>query len=163
MKTLPRLIVIGICCSIIGIFAIWYVTNHDFTPITKENTFGINALMIHSSAGMQCPTEDCHYPDHYLKITSRSNTFLVGYNICDGNSCVKQDGLAIPLHNSNSIPPDYQKVRLPDNLSWKDGDLINIQVKILTTIVSDNVSTFDSSTAQKVWVDLGKSEIVASN
>ncbi|MHB8602606.1 MAG: hypothetical protein ACYC6W_10285 [Nitrosotalea sp.] len=163
VKTLHKMIVLGICCSVISAFTIWYITSYDFTHVTKENTFGIHALVIHNSIGMGCPTEDCHYPDHYLKITSRSNTFLAGYNICDGNSCVKQDGLAIPLTNSNSIPPDYQKVRLPDNLPWKDGDLVNIQVKIPTTFISDSAFTFDSSTAQKVWVDLGKSEIIASN
>ncbi|MDE1839040.1 MAG: hypothetical protein KGH87_03875 [Thaumarchaeota archaeon] len=161
MKTL-YLSIIAIAC-IITASMVWYFTSYDPTPVTTENNFGINALVIHSSTSMGCPTEDCHYPDHYLKITSRSNTFLVGYNICDGNSCVKQDELAIPLTHSNSIPPDYQKIRLPDNLPWKDGDLVNIQVKIPTTFISDSSFTFDSSTAQKIWVDLAKSEIVKSS
>jgi hypothetical protein len=161
MKTLHYSIIVIAC--IITISVVWYFTSYDPTPITKENTFGIHALVIHSPPYMTCPTEDCRQPDYYLKINSRLKTFLIGYNICDGNSCIKQDGLAIPLTNSNSIPPDYQKVRLPDNLPWKDGDLISIQVKIPTTFISDSAFTFDSSTTQKVWVDLGKSEIVRSS
>ncbi|HEX5358869.1 MAG TPA: hypothetical protein VFW99_03025 [Candidatus Nitrosotalea sp.] len=160
MKT-PLLGILVSGC-VIGAFGVWYLTSYDFTPITKENTLGINALVVYNHIST-CPNgDDACYSDHYLKITSRSNTFLLGYNICDGNSCVKQDGLAISLPISNSIPPDYQKVRLPE-LYWKDGDLINIQVKVPTSFTSNSTLPFDSSDAQKTWVDLGKSEIVRSS
>ena len=136
---------------------------YDSTPVTKENTFGINALGIHRPVGLGCPTVTCHFPDYYLKINSKSKTFLVGYNICDGNSCVKQDGLAISLPLVDVLHPEYQELPLPDNLPWKDGDPINIQVKVPNSFIFDSASTFDSTHAQKIWVDLGKSEIVRSS
>ena len=161
MKTLHlSIILLGI---VIGVTTILYLTIYDFTPVTKENTFGINALVIHRPPGLGCPTVDCHFPDYYLKINSKSKTFLLGYNICDGNSCVKKDGLTISLPVTDALHPNYQELALPDNLSWKDGDLLNMQVKVPTSFILDSAFTFDSSTAKKIWVDLGKSEIVRSS
>ena len=131
--------------------------------MTKENTFGINALVIHRPSGLGCPTTDCHFPDYYLKINSKSKTFLLGYDICDGNSCVKQDGLAISLPLVDVLHPDYQELALPDNLPWKDGDPVSIQVKIPSSFILDSSFAFDSTHATKTWVDLGKSEIVRSS
>lgn len=161
MKTL-HYSMIAIAC-IITASMIWYFTSHDPTPVTTENNFGINALVIHSPPYMACPTEDCRQPDYYLKINSKLKIFLVGYNICDGSSCIKQDGLAISLPLADVSHPDYQKLSLPDNLSWKDGDSINIQVKVPNSFIFDNATTFDSTHTPKTWVDLGESEIVRSS
>ena len=161
MKTLYLVILIAGCVN--GAFAIWYFTSYDSTSMTKENTFGINALVIHRPPSMACPTADCHFPDYYLKINSKSRTFLLGYNICDGNSCVKQNGLAISLPLVDVLHPDYQELALPDNLPWKDGDPVSILVQVPSSFISDSAFTFDSTHTQKIWVDLGKSEIVRSS
>src|SRR5574338_1245248 len=153
------MIVIG---SIATAFVVWNIMNYDATPITKENTFGINALVIHRPIGLGCPITDCHFPDYYLKINSKLKTFLVGYNICDGISCIKKDGMAIPLPVIDVLHPDYQELPLPDNLPWKDGDSVSIQVKIPNSFIFDNATSFDSTNDPKIWVDLGKSEIVRS-
>ncbi|SMH72661.1 hypothetical protein [Candidatus Nitrosotalea okcheonensis] len=161
MKTLQLAIIVIAC--IVSVSVIWYFTSYDPTPVTKENNFGINALVIHSPPYMGCPTVNCQQPNYYLKINSKSNTFLLGYTICDGNSCVKQDGLAISLSVLDVLHPDYRKLPLPDNLPWKDGDSVNIQVKVPSSFIFDNASTFDSTHTPKIWVDLGKSEIVRSS
>lgn len=162
MKTLHIRIIL-ISGIVIGVITIAYFTNYDFTPITKENTFGINALVIHRSPGLGCPTTDCHFPDYYLKINSKSKTFLLGYNICDENSCVGKDGLSVSLPMVDVLHPNYQELALPDNLPWKDGDSVDIKIKVPSSFIFDSAFTFDSSTVKKIWVDLGKSEIVRSS
>jgi hypothetical protein len=161
MKTL-YFSIIAIAC-IVGAFVTWYFTSYDPTPVTKENNFGVSALVVHRPIGLGCPTADCHFSDYYLKINSKSKTFLVGYNICDGNSCVKKNGIAISLPVLDVLHPDYQELPLPDNLSWKDGDSVNIQVKVPSSLIVDNTLYFDPSNTPNVWVDLGKSEIVRSS
>jgi len=139
-----------------------YFTSYDPTPVTKENNFGVSALVIHQPPG-GCPMEKCSPPDHFLKINSKLKTFLVGYYICDANYCVKKDGMSISLPVLDVLHPDYQKLPLPDNLPWKDGDPVNIQVKVPSSSIIDNVPYFDPSHTPNIWVDLGKSEIVRSS
>ncbi|HET6458173.1 MAG TPA: hypothetical protein VFG24_04770 [Nitrosopumilaceae archaeon] len=160
MKTLQISIIVIAC--IVAASVIWYFTSYDPTPVTKENNFGISALVIHSPMSMGCPTEYCTLHEHYLKINSKSKTFLVGYNICDGNSCVKKDGMSISLPVLDVLHPGYQRLPLPDNLPWKDGDAVNIQVKVPNASIIDNAITYPTHTP-KIWVDLGKFEIVPSS
>jgi hypothetical protein len=158
MKTLHLSIIVIAC--IISISMVWYFTRYDPTPVTKENDFGINALVIHRPAGLGCPTSDCHFPDYYLKINSNSKTFITGYNICDGNSCIKKDGLFIPLPVVDVLHPNYQEMPLPDNLSWNDGDFVDIKVKAPSSTISCiRVSSCNAT----FWIDLGTSEIVRSS
>jgi len=152
---------IAIAC-IVAASVILYFTSYDPTPVTKENNFGVSALVIHSPS-FGCPIGNCTFHDHFLKINSKSKTYLIGYNICDGTSCVKQDGLSVSLPVLDVLNPDYQKLPLPDNLPWKDGDSVNIQVKVPNSIIIDKVLYFDPSPTPKIWVDLGKSEIVRSS
>ncbi len=158
MKTMYFGIIAAGCISVV--LVILYVTNYD-SPITKNNVFGITALVIHRP-GFGCPTTYCHFPDYYLKINSKFKAFLLGYSICDGISCVKRNDLAISLPVVNALHSDYLELPLPDDLPWKDEDAVNIQVKIPASL-SNNTLTFDSTSAPKIWVDLGKSEIVRSS
>lgn len=157
MKTLHVSIIAIVCIAIAS--TVWYFTSYDPTLVTKENDFGINALVIHRPAGLGCPTADCHFPDYYLKINSKSKTFITGYNICDGNSCVKQEGLEIPLPLVDVLHPDYKELPLPDNLTWKDGDSVDIKVKAPSTLIMG----ITNSSIPTIWIDLGISEIVRSS
>lgn len=159
MKTLHYSIIAIVC--IIATSTVWYFTSYDPTLVTTENDFGINALVIHRPA-MGCPVvENCIHPDYYLKINSKSKTFITGYNLCDGNSCVKQDGLVISLPLVDVLHPDYQELPLPDNLPWKDGDFVDIKVKAPSTLIVDRGPS--SNRIPTLWIDLGKSEIVRSS
>lgn len=160
MKPLHYSVIVITC--IITAFMVWYFTSYDPTSVTKENNFGIHALVIHSPPYMACPTEDCKQPDYYLKINSKSKTLLVGYYICDGNSCVKKDGIAIPLQVLDVLHPDYKKLPLPNDLSWKDGDSVNIRVKVSNSSIVGDALYFDFHTPY-IWVDLDKSDIVRSS
>lgn len=160
MKTLHITIisVIGIACTITASMA-WYFLSYDPTPVTTENDFGINALVIHRPS-MGCPVvENCIHPDYYLKIHSKSKTFITGYNICDVNSCVKQIGFSISLPLMDVLHPNYQELPLPDNLPWKDGDFVDIKVKAPSTLIMG----ITNSSIPTIWIDLGKSEIVRSS
>ncbi|MDE1725545.1 MAG: hypothetical protein KGH76_06585 [Thaumarchaeota archaeon] len=158
MKTLHLAIIVIAC--IVSISMTWYFTSYDSIPVTTRNDFGINALVIHHPASMGCPTTDCHFPDYYLKINSNSKTFITGYDICDGNLCAKKDELFIPLPIVDVLHPNYQEIPLPDNLSWKDGDFVNIKVKAPSSAIS---CIRISSCNATFWIDLGTSEIVRSS
>jgi|SRR6185312_5566344 len=157
MKTLHYSIIVTAC--IISVSMVWYFTSYDPTTVTKENDFGINALIIHRPAGLGCPTTGCYFPDYYLKINSNSKTFITGYNICDGNSCAKKDGLFIPLPVVDVLHPNYQEIPLPDNLFWKDGDFVDIKVKAPSALIMG----ITNSSIPTIWIDLGMSEIVRSS
>lgn len=158
MKIL-HLSIIVIACTV-SVSMVWYFTSYDPTPVTKENDFGINALVIHRPF-LGCPVvENCIHPDYYLKINSNSSTFLTGYNICDGNSCIKKDRLFISLPVVDVLHPNYQEIPLPDNLPWKDGDFVDIKVKAPSSMILD-ISI--SSRNATIWIDLGTSEIVRSS
>lgn len=126
--------------------------------ITKENAFGINATVYHSHKSYPCPDDaPCFNPlVYYLEISAKSRTFLLNYNICDGNSCINEDANALILEDSGAI------VRLPD-LHWNDGDLVDIQVQLPVngSLVFDKNSAYDSAHTPKFWTDLGKSKIIS--
>ncbi len=159
MKTL-HLSIIAIVC-IVTAYAIWHFTSYDPAPVTHQNVFLIHALVIHNPLSTPSIGFAGTSHNYYLKFKSELNTCgLVAYNICDGNSCVKNDGMP------NSLPvldflhlPDYQEFPLPDNLPWKEGDSVNIQVKVQGTYNLSDPSIYHS---QNIWIDLGKSEIMSS-
>lgn len=134
------------------------LASYDSISITKENTFDVNASVIHNHKKYTCPVDvPCFNPlVYYLMIYSKSQTFLLNYNICDGNSCVKEDGNTQMLGMSGAI------VRLPD-YGWKDDDYVNILVQLPAngSLIFDKNSTYDSVHTPKIWVDLGKSKIVS--
>lgn len=152
--TIRQISIIAIVCIVVA-FTIWYFTSYDPAPVTKQNTFGISARVIRDSTSV--PSTIFGGTSHYfLKIKSDVNTCgLLGYNICYENSCVKKDEMRNSLLSLGVSHPDYQELPLPDNLPWKDGYYVNVQVKI----ESPANTTDPSSHPQNIWVDLGKSTI----
>jgi len=123
-------------------------TKETITNTKNNDPFGITALVIyHPHLGCLGP---CPPNDFYLKINSNSSAYLMGYNICDGNSCAKNDTISVLLPINKILSPDYATVWLPVDLQWKYGDTVQIQVKV--------ASTPDSKTAK--LIDLGESKIV---
>lgn len=88
MKKSHLITIIAGCIS--SDFAAWYIPGYDSTPTTNDNNFGIHATVVHYHTSRACPTEDCHFHEFYTKINSESNTFIEGYEICDGKSCTKK-------------------------------------------------------------------------
>lgn len=92
----------------------------------------------------------CPPNNFYLKINSNSTAYLLGYNICDGESCTKSNDLSVLLPINVISKPDYQMIGLPVDLQWKYGDIVHIQLEVS--------SNDDNKTASPI--DLGNSTIV---
>jgi plastocyanin len=129
--------------------------NH-MTSAKTSDPFGITALVIYHPqlACLSSPSNttlpSCPPNNFYLKINSNSTAYLLGYNICDGESCTKNNDLSVLLPINILMKPDYQMIGLPVNLQWKYGDTVHIQLE-----VSSNA---DNKTAS--LIDLGNSTIV---
>lgn len=93
----------------------------------KTNPFGIAGLIIYYGGG-PCGVGTCPLNTFNLKITSNYTAYLLGYNICDGNSCTTKDNMAILLPISNVSFPNFKTIALPEDLNWKYKDTIHIQV-----------------------------------
>jgi hypothetical protein len=132
---------------------------NQITGVKTYDPFGITALIIYHPQ-ITCLTPPSHsYPggmpscppnNFYLKINSNSTAYLMGYNICDDNSCAKNKDLSLLLPINTPLYPNYQSIGLPVNLQWKNGDTVNIKLE-----VSLNA---DNKTAS--LIDLGNSTIV---
>ncbi len=122
----------------------------------NNDPFGITALIIyHPPLSCIGPVSNvtmnsCAPNTFYLKINSNSTAYLIGYNICDEDSCTIKNDLSVLLPINVLLKPDYQMIGLPVNLQWKYGDTVHIQLE-----VSPND---DNKTAS--LVDLGNSTIV---
>lgn len=122
--------------------------------------FGITALIIYHPPDVclnlvppsnNVTVHSCPPNKFYLKINSNSTTYLMGYNICDGNSCATNNALSLILPLNNGLNPDYQMIGLPVNLPWKYGDTVGIKLYVSPT--DDNKTSS--------LVDLGNSAIVS--
>jgi len=131
----------------------------DSSDAKNNSTFGITALIIYhppdlclDSPSHSIPSSmpSCPPNKFYLKINSNSTAYLMGYNICDGNSCATNNTLSLILPLNTGLNPNYQMIGLPVNLPWKYGDTVDIQIKAS--------HAGDNKTAS--LLDLGNSKIV---
>ena len=93
--------------------------------IKSNDPFGITALIIYhppdlclnpTSHSIPYGMPSCPPNKFYLKINSNSTAHLMGYNICDGDSCTVNNNLSITLPLNTGLNPDYQMIGLPVNL-----------------------------------------------
>ena len=134
--------------------------SHQITSTKTNDPFGMIALVIYhppdlclnpSSHSIPFGLPSCPPNKFYLKINSNSTAYLMGYRICDGNSCATNNNLSLILPLNTDLSPDYQMIGLPVNLPWKYGDTVGIQLYVSPTD--------DNKTAS--LVDLGNSAIVS--
>lgn len=125
--------------------------NPKYLAISKiKDPFEITTLIInHPSAA--CQGFSCSDSNFYLKINSNFTVYLLGYHICNVDSCVDAKNISILLPINNIFKPNYLLIPLPVDLKWKYGDTVNIQLE-----VSSNAD--DKTTS---LVDLGNSTIVS--
>ncbi|GEM_PF-2024691 len=125
----------------------------------NSDPFGITALIIYhppdsclSSSSHSTPSglPICPPNKFYLKINSNSTAYLMGYNICDGNTCAVNNTISLALPLNTGLHPDYQMIGLPVTLSWQYEDTVGIKLRVS--------STDDNKTAS--LIDLGDSKIV---
>jgi hypothetical protein len=135
----------------------YYLTG--MVAVQNKNNPGINATVYHNHRSYTCPDDaPCFNPlVYYMEISAKPKNFLLNYNICDGDSCIRgPDGEAQILEEDSGTI-----VRLADR-NWSDGDLVDIQIQLTLngTLAFDKNSAYDSAHTQKIWVDLGKSKII---
>lgn len=122
--------------------------NH-VTNVKNNDPFGIIALVIYH------PPDVCLGPcppnTFYLKINSKSPAYLRGYNICDDDSCTKRDDLSVLLPITDILKPNFKMIPLPEDLRWKYGDSVHIQLEV--SPISD--------TKTILLIDHGNSTIVS--
>ena len=130
-------------------------TNH-MTNAKTSDPFGITALVIYKPA-LACLSplsnttmSSCPPNNFYLKINSNSTAYLLGYNICDDNSCAENNNLSFLLPLNTVANPNYQSIDLPVDLQWKYGDTVNIQLRVSS----------DADNKHASLIDLGNSIIV---
>ncbi len=130
--------------------------NYD---VKSSDPFGITALIIYhppdlclnpTSHSIPTGMPSCPPNKFYLKINSNSTAYLLGYDICDGNSCATNNTLSLLLPLNTGLHPDYQMIGLPIDLQWKMGDMVNIQI----------TASHDADNKTTSQIDLGSSTIV---
>jgi plastocyanin len=126
------------------------LTRSSHMKYTKANDpFGIIALVIYHPPDA-CMGFSCSPNTFYLKINSNTTVYLLGYNICDGNSCTKRNDLSVLLPIKDILRPDFKIISLPDDLQWRYGDTVKIQLEVSSTTENKTASL----------IDLGNSTIV---
>ncbi len=124
-------------------------SSQQISHSTETNPFGIVGLMYYYGGG-PCGVGACPLNTFNLKMNSNQTAYLLGYNICDGNSCIIRNDLSILLPLNVIGTPDYKFIALPENPQWKHEDIFHIQVEVS--------SIPDNKTA--IWMDLGNSTII---
>jgi len=122
-------------------------SNHNANA--KTNPFGIVGLMYYHGGG-PCGVGTCPLNTFNLKMNSNYTTYLLGYNICNDNSCIVRNDLSALLPLNVIGIPNYKFIALPENPQWKHDDVFHIQVKVSS--IPDNTTA--------VWTDLGNSTII---
>ena len=103
-----------------------------------DNPLGVAALVIwgpYLSCMGPCPPYN-----FYLKINSNSTAYLLGYDICGNDLCVKNDTLSILLPKNNLQIPNYTEIGLSENKKWSYGDTVNMRLEISST--ADNKTAY---------------------
>ena len=106
------------------------------------NSLGITALIEYAPI-IFCGIGDCPPYHFYLKINSNSTAYLLGYNICGDDLCVKKNNLAILLPINDISTPNYTRIGLSENSKWKYGDTANILLKVSPTPDNKTVYVLD--------------------
>src|SRR5579885_269760 len=85
----------------------------------NSNPLGVTALIIYHPPDLCLNTPahsipsglpSCPPNNFYLKINSNSTAYLMGYNICDGNSCATNNTWSLILPLNAGLNPDYQMI-----------------------------------------------------
>jgi hypothetical protein len=93
------------------------------------NPLGVTALVIYNPPdaclGFSCPPYT-----FYLKMNANSTAYLIGYDICGNDLCVKNNTMSIPLPLNNIMMPNYATIGISENKKWNYGDAVDIRLEI---------------------------------
>lgn len=144
------------------------ITDLDLLHSTTENPLGIKAqVIVEQDTAISCPMKCTIPPTPHLVLSSEKGAQFVGYQVCDGISC-KKDNLDNSLYvHLEQVPQDYSgaavsleasHINLGD-LPWNLGDTVHVIVKAFpATLHLNNVVTRELD--KTMTVDLGQSKII---
>lgn len=93
------------------------------------NPLGVTALVLYSPPdsclGLSCPPHT-----FYLKMNANSTAYLIGYDICGNDLCVKNNTLSVLLPIKNILTANYTIIGLSDNKKWNYGDPVDIRLEL---------------------------------
>lgn len=148
-----KLLIIIIATVAVGLASI--VAALSFSDLTKygdENIYGISAKVIRSAHPLpiNCPAGDCQTTHFRLTVESESPAVIEEYKICNGLSCIKEEGM---MHSTNE--PQSSLIPLFGVESWEIGDTVSITVGAYT--LYDEAYTHPFPITH--YIDLGQSVI----
>lgn len=114
----------------------------------QSNPLGVAALVTYSPY-LSCMGE-CPPYAFYLKINSNETAYLLGYDICGNDFCVKNNTLAVLLPKNNLEIPNYTSIGLSENKRWSYGDTVNIRLEISPLANRDSEYVLDVKNSEIV-------------
>jgi|SRR6185437_867423 len=150
--TMNKYLILIISGSVIPavLLALTLLTYYDFfTPVAKENSYGVNAYVSKSPPTMLCK---CPY---LISFSTKYTVAINGFYACKGLFCVRQMS-PIVLY---SPPYESHATTAIDsiNVPWHVGDNVDIRLKVAP--VHDYGTEF--SDWQASMIDLGPSQVIA--
>ena len=165
-----RIVFLAIIISVTaGLGTIWYLaSSFDFEPATKENPFGIQAVVAYvHDLKISCPTSPCGPINALMfKVISKEDVQLWEYNICNGIHCIRGGGVGSLRGTTewDGMPQAWGGGTIGD-LPWKVGDTVWIRVKVApVTITNDGFEEeIIPQPENAMFIDLGTSKIIDLN
>ena len=165
MKT--RLLVTSIVVTIFAVVSLLHIANsYDFAPSTKENPYGVAARVLieptipPSMIKPKVPSEPRDVL--YFKYTSQEPVQIVGYNICNGILCIKDESLSYsPSNPTNANEPHKWGGGTLGDRPWNVGDTVHIRIKVKPVTISED-GTLVPQDGKMTFIDLGESKIIKS-
>jgi len=146
------------------------ITDSDLSHSTTDNPLGIKAQVIMERDTLISCIKKCDIPPTpHLVLSSEKGVQFVGYHICNGVSC-KKDNLDnslyvhlehVPQNYSGAMGFEASHINLGD-LSWQVGDMVHIAVKAFPVVLQPN-GTLIREQEKMMTVDLGELKITGSS
>lgn len=96
------------------------------------NPLGVTVLVLYSPPdaclGLHCPPYT-----FYLKMNANYSAYLIGYDICGDDLCVKNNTLSVLLPIKNTLVANYTFIGLSDNKKWNYGDPVDIRLELASS------------------------------
>jgi len=141
-----------------------FADSYDFAPSTKDNPLSVEARVVYGiDTAIMCPQEPCSPPSPIFQFRYYSHLpmQLLGYNICDGISCIKNEGFVTYTITKPGLSghPEQWGGGTIGNVPWKIGDTVHIRVKVEPVTINDSGNIIPQSD-KMMFVDLGESKII---
>lgn len=152
-----------------------YMSHVPSSEVTYDNPYGIDARVAyaHAYSGILCPMRPCDTSGFVLKIVSKSEVMILGYEVCNTDStCVYSPNIG-SAHLFGS-PKGFEDATLQSangftsylgkKANWSVGDVVSVKVNAAPAIErqeNNNIRTWqvDPSKPAK-WIDMGQSQIL---